>query len=330
MTPQDYQQERDVAVAAVREAARLCQAVQAGITPAALEKKDRSPVTIADFGSQALVCRMLQEAFPNDPVIAEEDATALREAQHADWLEQVVRHVQTLRPAARPADVLRWIDHGNAPGYTDRFWTLDPIDGTKGFLRGEQYAIALALLVEGRVVVAALACPNLPALPEAPAERGAVYAAVRGFGAVSLPLDGRGGAVPVRVSTLRDPSQARFCESVESGHSSHSDAAAVAGRLGITARPVRLDSQAKYAVVARGDADIYLRLPTRPGYVEKIWDHAAGTLVVAEAGGVVTDAAGRPLAFHYGKTLRDNRGVVVTNGPLHEAVIEALAAVGVA
>ena len=88
------------------------------------------------------------------------------------------------------------------------------------------------------------------------------------------------------------PADVRFCESVESGHSAQGDAAAVAARLGITAPPLRMDSQAKYAVVARGEADIYLRLPTRADYREKIWDHAAGALIVAEAGGVVTDIYG--------------------------------------
>ena len=330
MTTQPYQQEQDIAVAAVREAARLCQAVQARIDPGVIEKKDRSPVTVADFGSQALVCRILREAFPDDPIIAEEDATTLRQADQASVRAQVVGHVQALRPDAVPEAVLDWIDYGNAQSYSDRFWTLDPIDGTKGFLRGQQYAVALALIVEGQVQVAALACPNLPArLGESNGAPGSVYTAVRGRGALRLSLIGGGETEAVRVSALRGAAQARFCESVESGHSSHSDAAAVAERLGITAAPARLDSQAKYAVVARGDADIYLRLPTRPGYVEKIWDHAAGMLVVTEAGGAVTDVAGAPLEFNHGPRLQNNRGVVVTNGPLHAEVIAALEAVGV-
>ena len=329
MTVPNYQHEREMAVAAVREAARLCQAVQAHIDPGIIKKEDRSPVTVADFGSQALVCRMLNDAFPDDPIIAEEDATTLRQADHAPVLDQVVGHVQALRPDARREAVLDWIDAGNAHAYTDRFWTLDPIDGTKGFLRGEQYAIALALIVEGQVQVAALACPNLPDRLDAPGAKGGVYAAIRGQGTLRAPLDRRGETVDVRVSTLREAAQARRCESVESGHTSHDDAAAMAARLGITSPPVRLDSQAKYAVVARGEADIYVRLPTRPGYIEKIWDHAAGSLVVTEAGGTVTDVAGLPLAFHHGSVLRNNRGVVVTNGPLHADVLAALEAVGV-
>ena len=98
--------------------------------------------------------------------------------------------------------------------------------------------------------------------------------------------------------------------------------------MGITAPPLRMDSQAKYAVVARGEADIYLRLPTRADYREKIWDHAAGALIVTEAGGVVTDISGRPLEFHHGRELASNRGVIVTNGRLHARVIEALRSLG--
>ena len=131
------------------------------------------------------------------------------------------------------------------------------------------------------------------------------------------------------VSDRDDPAAVRFCESVESGHSAHGDAAAVADRLGITAAPLRMDSQAKYAVVARGEADIYLRLPTRADYREKIWDHAAGALIVAEAGGIVTDIHGRPLEFHHGRELTANRGVIVTNGRLHDRVLEAIRELGI-
>ena len=132
----------------------------------------------------------------------------------------------------------------------------------------------------------------------------------------------------VSSSSAEDPAEVPFCESVESGHSSHGDAERVAAILGITAEPVRMDSQAKYAVVARGDADLYLRLPTRPGYVEKIWDHAAGWLVVTEAGGRVTDVHGTDLDFSRGSRLESNRGVVVSNGRLHDPVLRALREAG--
>src|SRR5690606_9137465 len=101
--------------------------------------------------------------------------------------------------------------------------------------------------------------------------------------------------------------------------------AQISDYLGITRPPCRLDSQAKYAVVARGEADIYLRLPTRRGYREKIWDHAGGVLVVEEAGGRVTDLFGKPLDFRLGHELSDNRGVLVTNGLIHDEVLAAIA-----
>jgi 3'(2'), 5'-bisphosphate nucleotidase len=88
-----------------------------------------------------------------------------------------------------------------------------------------------------------------------------------------------------------------------------------------------MDSQAKYGIVARGDAALYLRLPSpkSPDYRENIWDHAAGSLIVEEAGGRVTDMYGQPLDFASGRKMLHNRGVIVSNGLLHTAVIEALA-----
>ena len=71
-------------------------------------------------------------------------------------------------------------------------------------------------------------------------------------------------------------------------------------------------------------ADVYLRLPTRADYREKIWDHAAGALIVTEAGGRVTDVDGRPLDFTRGSSLLDNRGVLATNGLLHDRVLKAI------
>lgn len=319
------QEEWRTATAAVREAAKVCQAVQGRLVTAdTLEKRDKSPVTVADFASQAVVCARLREAFPEVGVVAEEASAALREQGAGALRDAVVEHVRAVRHDATADEVLSWIDHGGATGGgAGRFWTLDPIDGTKGFLRGEQYAVALALIEDGQVVLGVLGCPNL--------HEGVLLSAVRGEGCRELPLgvetqrweDGR----EVRVSEVEDAADARFCESVESGHSDQGQSAAIAQRLGITTEPVRMDSQAKYAAVARGDASIYLRLPTRKDYREKIWDHAAGVLVVEEAGGRVTDVDGKPLDFSHGRQLEQNRGVIATNGTIHDAVVEAVGAV---
>ncbi len=324
--------ELEVAVWAVARAARLCRAVRVDLRPEVLAKADSSPVTIADFGAQAVIGEALLGAFPNDPVISEEDSAELAKPENAGLLARTTGYFN--RVAGRnetdrvgPDAVRRLIDHGATEHASARFWTVDPIDGTKGFLRGGQYAVALALVVEGRVVVAALACPELESGGDQGAP-GAIFFAVRGQGAHVIHESGVEGiaanARRIGVRAEADPAEAVYCESLESKHSAQEESALVAARLGIKAKPVRIDSQAKYALVARGEADLYPRLPTRKDYREKIWDHAAGALLVEEAGGTVTDITGRPLEFHHGRELVANQGVVVSNGRFHQAVIAAI------
>ena len=243
-----YEREQSEAIQAVRQAARLCLTVRAALQPEVLDKRNKSPVTVADFGSQAVICRALGIAFPDDPVIAEEDAEELGRSANTAVLDEVVGQVRALGLDAdrnrnpSPAEVCGWIDRGRSSQYCDRFWTIDPIDGTKGFLRNEQYAVALALIVAGQVVVAALSCPNLPIdSASAAASRGVIFAAVQGHGAIVVPLEqeeeDEPESLPVQVSQRTDPAVLRFCESVESGHSAHGDAAAIAARLGSSRHP---------------------------------------------------------------------------------------------
>ncbi|MGG6238249.1 3'(2'),5'-bisphosphate nucleotidase [Nodosilinea sp. AN01ver1] len=316
-----YEQERKVAIEAVRQAATLCEAVRLEMVPEAIEKQDKSPVTVADYGSQAIICRALATAFPQDAVVGEEDAATLSEPALAPVLASVTAQVNRVIAGATDDDVLSWIDHGNGE-VASRYWTLDPIDGTKGFLRGDQYAIALALVVDGDLKVGVLGCPFLSFDGQEP---GLLFAAVRGEGTVMMPLAG-GTPKPIHVANATDVERLRFVESVESGHGDQTQQKAVAAAAGITAPSIRMDSQAKYAAVAAGQAALYLRLPSpkTPDYREKIWDHAAGTLVVQEAGGKVTDMHGNPLDFAKSARFENNRGVVVSNGAIHEDVLKAL------
>ncbi len=322
--PFPHEKELNAAREAVRAAARVCRNVQAAITPEALEKKDKSPVTVADFASQAVVCRALEDAFPADPIIGEEDAAELRLEENAAFRDRVQRELAAVGIRATIDEICGWIDRGGASSYSDRFWTLDPIDGTKGFLRREQFAISLALILNGRIEVALLGCPNLPVNEKPDAPLGTLFFAVRGEGAWKVPLGQNDEPVRIFVSPARKGSESRFCESVESGHSEHGLSGRAAAILEIGQEPVRMDSQAKYAVVADGRADIYMRLPAKKDYKEKIWDHAGGVLLVEEAGGRVTDMLGRPLDFTHGKELLANRGVIATNSALHDQVLKAL------
>lgn len=315
-----YDEELEVARAIVFEVCSLTSRVQDGIVAAgdALTKGDRSPVTIADLAAQVVVSRRLGEAFPDDPLLAEEDSAALTgEPLMAQRVfDQVVLHF----PNITRDEMVVALDRGGHEGGDDRYWVLDPIDGTKGFLRGDQYAVALALVDGGKVVVGALGCPNLPA--PGLAERGSLFSAVVGGGTCERRTGGEHDH-SVHVDDIIDPSEAVVCESVVAAHAAHSIQAGIARRLGITAPPYRIDSQCKYGVVARGEASIYLRLPRDTSYREKVWDHAAGSIVVAEAGGRISDLEGTPLDFSRGRVLGNSRGIVCTNGAIHDRVLEA-------
>jgi 3'(2'), 5'-bisphosphate nucleotidase len=317
-----YAQEKQTAIAAVIQAAQLCETVRQGLVPAALEKNDKSPVTVADYGAQALICKALAEAFPGDPVVGEEDTADLRQPEATTVLAAVTEQVQQLIPSATESEVLGYIDHGNGD-VAPRYWTLDPIDGTKGFLRGDQYAIALALVVDGDIKLGVLGCPFL----SFGGETGLLLVAVRGEGTVMIPLAG-GNPQRLTVADTGDSDRCRVVESMESGHGDHDQQQAIARALGITAPSLRMDSQAKYAAVAAGQAVLYLRLPSpkTPNYREKIWDHAAGVIAVEEAGGRVTDMHGKPLDFASAARFPHNKGVVASNGAIHDAVLAALGA----
>jgi 3'(2'), 5'-bisphosphate nucleotidase len=347
-----YQKELQVAELAVQRATILTKKVFHEKVKGTVSKNDKSPVTIGDFGAQALIISAIRHNFPDDEIVGEEEANTLRENRNlSSQIWDLVKDVKLDDEAADSVlggpikseeDMLQAIDAGNSAGGAEgRIWALDPIDGTKGFLRGGQYAVCLGLMVDGDVKVGVLGCPNLPVddterltvgLGENQSDeegKGVLFGAIIGQGASSRPLSG-GSLQPkkeIHMNGLTDITQATFCESVEAGHSSHGDQAAIAEKLGTTKPSVRMDSQAKYASIARGAGDIYLRLPVSKTYQECIWDHAAGDLIVREAGGQVTDATGKILDFSRGRRLVANSGVVAAPKDIHGTVLEAVMSV---
>jgi 3'(2'), 5'-bisphosphate nucleotidase len=317
------------ALNAVRLASLLVRQVQAELVSSgrsSITKDDRSPVTVADFASQALVGYLLSRAFPHDPMVAEEDSLALRSGPAAHTLDQVVHFVSRFASQATPDRVCEWIDRGGLDP-APRFWVLDPIDGTKGFLRGDQYAVALALVQDGQVQLGALGCPDLSDgfRPDIGGP-GSIVIAMRGEGSWTTHLTSPGEFERLRVSAREDAAMARILRSFESGHTNVSQIDLFAQALGVQVDPVRMDSQAKYAVLSAGKADLLLRLlsPSQPGYKEKVWDQAAGSLVLEEAGGRITDLDGRALDFNTGRVLANNRGILASNELLHPAALQAL------
>lgn len=327
------------AVTAVREAAQLVRRVQSEMVVDALAKDDKSPVTVADFAAQAIVGKRLAETFPKMGFIGEESADALRTDDGRATLEQITHFVQQLLPDATAEQVCDWIDLGapkDVDTTTGEFWTLDPVDGTKGFLRGDQYAVALGFIRDGVVRVGALGCPELAnASRPDKGGKGSLLVARRGNGTWAGALDDESNNESgdestewsqLNISDRTNANDARLLCSVEKAHTDTGGIGLLVKTLGITAAPVPMDSQAKYSLLAAGVGDVNLRLlsPKRLDYREKIWDQAAGSIVVEEAGGRVTDLDGKPLDFSHGSTLATNRGILATNGHLHDALLAGL------
>lgn len=316
------------ALKVVRDAARLAPRIQSGMAMMNLTKSDFSPTTVADYAIQALMAHALDEAFPGDSLVAEERSADLRTSEA--MLETVTGFVKKAVPEADTDRVCRWIDRGDFDP-SGRYWLLDPIDGTKGYMRGGQYAVALALIIDGRVELGVLGCPNLSEdCTPAVCGQGAIVAARRGQGSWRLAMPEASPAHRLRVSSNTDPVSARLMRSHEAAHTDACKIEALVNAIGMQAPPVLMDSQAKYAVLAAGHAELLLRMlsPDMPDYREKIWDQAAGAIITEEAGGCITDLDGRPLDFSVGRTLARNRGVVASNAFLHERALQAIAAAG--
>jgi 3'(2'), 5'-bisphosphate nucleotidase len=323
--------EAQFAIDAVREASLLVRRVQREMVGAGITKDDKSPVTVADFAAQAVVAKRLADRFPNAALMGEESALALRSDQGREALEQILSFVRTVIPTATANEVCDWIDHGVAERRANT-WTLDPVDGTKGFLRRDQYAVAFALIIDGRVQLGVLGCPDLEAAVKPRAGgAGSLLIAVRGQGTWAQSLAEPAGAwTRLHVSDVSDPSQSRLLRSVEKSHTDTGGISDLVKTLAIQADPVPMDSQAKYAVLAAGGGEALLRLlsPSRLDYREKIWDQAAGSIIIEEAGGRVSDLDGKPLDFSQGRSLDANRGVLATNGHLHESFLAGLKTIG--
>jgi 3'(2'), 5'-bisphosphate nucleotidase len=308
--------------------AELASRVRLEASVKSILKPDHSPVTLADMGIQAIAGALLEQYLPEAVLVGEEDADYLRTPEGADDLEKVTGYVHSFFPHARPDRVCQWIERGGGKP-AGSFWTLDPIDGTKGFLRGDQYVTALAFIKDGQVELAAIGCPELELQNHKALGKGVGIFAARGQGCWAFSLDDVEDPkrwVRLKVSGCQEIRKARVLDSFDPEHKNTEKDRHIRKSLGIQTEPIVLDSMAKQVVLASGGAEIFFRtLPQKePGHREKIWDVAAGALAIEEAGGRITDLEGHELDFSAGLTLARNPGLVATNGFLHQAVLEAL------
>jgi len=284
---------------------------------------------VGDYTVQALIIHTLTSSFPHYPFIAEEDRSTL-EAQ-PEVLASVLKFCRDYFPEMTEDVLLTTLSKGSHESVSSkRWWTLDPIDGTQGFLRRDQYAVALALMEDNKPILGLLGCPSLPlnmgskevGLDAIEGPPGCILIAVKGQGAFMRILASH-TEIPIQVSSKTDIKSAVFTESFVSRGFAHQVNSRIVEHLGIGTSPLRIDSQCKYAMVARGDSDVYLRLSSLD-YQECIWDHAAGALIVEEAGGTVTDWRGNVLDYSKGRKLSSNTGIVCANRALHPILLEAI------
>lgn len=204
-----YEKELKVAIAAVLKACRVARSVQQRlISEDSVSKSDKSPVTVADYTAQALISKLIFAHFPDYALIGEEDSGDLKSEAQRPLREKIVSlaNEALAQKAQVESDEEPWsvvgseaqseeswlaaIDKGDATSTaTGKVWALDPIDGTKGFLRKGQYAVCLALLQDGVPVLGVMGCPNLPVnFQQREGESGVIMSAITGQGSFQVAL----------------------------------------------------------------------------------------------------------------------------------------------
>ncbi|KAJ5473303.1 hypothetical protein N7475_002869 [Penicillium sp. IBT 31633x] len=341
-----YTKELQIASLAVQRAALLTKELLSAVDKGALDKSDASPVTIADFAAQASIIAAIHNVFPDDSFVGEEDATALRynpELLERTWDLATSIHLDDpesealLRTPSTRDELLDLIDLG-AKGSctpTSRTWTLDPVDGTATFIRGEQYAVCLSLVENGIQKIGVLGCPNLLESGIVAEDRidrdgyGQMISAVAGQGATIRPM-GTGALLPARrLEQIPQVGETgvRFIDTRAAKTQDLEAHGRVAAELSCPwPNPVDLwSAQMRYAAIAvQGGCNAFIKVPLSDKYRSKIWDHAGGMLIVQELGCLVTDLEGKPVDCSQGRTLASCHGMVVGPASVHGKILEAV------
>ena len=315
----------DPIIEAVRQAAILCREVQhnslRSINKINTVAKDTEPVTIADYASQTIIGQALSLHFPDDAVLSEEAGAQFLELTTDKQKAEIINLLTTILDVnVTQDDIVRWLDQGTN-GNPARTWIIDPIDGTKGFIAMRHYAIGVGIVENGQPIGAIVAAPGYGDGVSGDDDDGAIFYIKEGV-PYQAPLSGGDGQA-IKVSARTEDLKA--VQSFEKQHASKSRMAIVREKADMADIEVNeLDSMEKYALIANGDADVYLRLPNldnkRPHFT---WDHAPGVALVLAAGGQATDIDGEPLDFSQGRIL-PNRGMIISNGKVHERLVKAV------
>lgn len=273
-------------------------------------KTDQSPVTLADLSVQVYIIDWITRHFPGDSIIAEERSSG----QTSEDLRRFIADHPGLYPDLKRSPDAVLDDQGTQNA--GPVWYIDPIDGTKGYLRREQFAVAVSRYdSNGLPLLACLYCPNLPFPTLSSSLKGSIFYWETGKTPVQMSLQG----LETKQSLPVSPAEAYLATSVEKAHGNAPMAQLVAADLDL--QIIEMDSQAKYGLLLRGESKAYLRYPTDSVYLEKTWDHAAGAALLRAAGGTVTDVTGEPLVIRRMTTLEKPNGVAASLGMDHADLI---------
>lgn len=259
--------ELDTAIALAREAGAIAVRIRDGGALGVEMKLGDEPVTLADRAASELIVAGLTAAFPSDPIISEESPV--------------------------PAGALA----------SPRHWFVDPIDGTKDFIRGSDgFSVMIGLVEAGKPVLGVVHQPTT--------ERTFFT-----IGDVAM-MEHDGVRTRLAVSTVHDATAARL---VASASHRSPDIDRVKQMLGISDEHNIGSVGVKLALIAMGLRDLYIN----PQPKTKAWDTCAPEAILVAAGGRLTDLFGAPI--DYTGELNHPRGLVASNGLVHDEVIAKIA-----
>ncbi|KAL4892353.1 carbohydrate phosphatase [Aspergillus ambiguus] len=343
-----YAQELQLACLTVQRASLLTKKVLDAVDKGALDKSDSSPVTIADFAAQALIIAAIHHVFPDDDIVGEEDSKALRKDPGLldrtwDLVASMRSPSSALHTPTTKEEMLDLIDLGAKGSCSphNRAWVLDPVDGTATFIRGQQYAVCLALVEQGRQRLGVLGCPNLSLdilasttghIHEDAVDRngyGTQVFAVAGHGAytrimTASPAElGPAQRIPTK-QPFTDPRDIVFVDCTATTSSDIELHERLAARLGAPWPPATdvWSAQLRYVAIAVGGCNVLLKIPRKRDYRSNIWDHAGGMLIAQEAGCRVSDLAGNEVDCGAGRRLGGCYGMVVAPEGIHARLVE--------
>lgn len=267
------------------------------------EKKDKSPVTIADFASQIFIISKLKEKFPEDQIFAEEESSLV--SKNEEFLINECFKEINFEPNEDIRAILNY-----RGSQSNRQWTVDPIDGTKGYQKGLSYAVGIGLMENSDPKICAICVPNYKK------EGVAIFIAEKGKGAQASYGDKE--LTPIKVSHQNNLSSSIMCQSLHHNKQWVMDLAEMIGLNKI----IQIDGMGKFCMVADGSADLYVRQMNAT--YSSSWDYMPGDLLVREAGGMITDLNNKQLNFKKNICQWTAPGIIASNKILHDELVACI------